>query len=43
LYFSGRSTSEIASILNTDTKSISNAIYRIRVKLRTTLNQERTE
>lgn len=43
LYFSGRSTSEIASMLNTDTKSISNAIYRIRVKLRTTLNQERTE
>lgn len=43
LYFSGRSTAEIASILGTDAKSISNAIYRIRVKLKATLNQERIE
>ena len=43
LYFSGCSTSEIASKLNTDSKSISNAIYRIRVKLKESLNQNRND
>ena len=37
LYLSGRSSSEIARLCNTDKKSISNAIYRIRKKLRTLL------
>ena len=43
LYFSGCSTSEIAKRLNTDSKSISNAIYRIRAKLRESLNKNRNE
>ena len=37
LYMSGRSASEIASLLSTDKKSVSNAIYRIRRKLRVSL------
>ena len=43
LYFSGCSTSEIAKWLNTDSKSISNAIYRIRVKLKESLNNNRSD
>ncbi|MBE6533540.1 MAG: sigma-70 family RNA polymerase sigma factor [Ruminococcaceae bacterium] len=43
LYLSGCSTSEIARQLNTDSKSISNAIYRIRVKLKETLNKNRND
>jgi RNA polymerase sporulation-specific sigma factor len=43
LYFSGCSTSEIAKRLNTDSKSISNAIYRIRVKLKESLNNNRSD
>lgn len=38
LYLSGYSPSEIAKLLNTDSKSVSNAIYRIRVKLKKSLN-----
>ena len=38
LYLSGCSTAEIAKKLDTDSKSISNAIYRIRVKLKDSLN-----
>ena len=34
LYISGRSASEIAALLSTNEKSINNAIYRIRKKLR---------
>ena len=41
LYLSGCSTAEIAKKLNTDSKSISNAIYRIRAKLRESLNKKR--
>lgn len=41
LYLSGCSTPEIAKKLNTDSKSISNAIYRIRAKLRESLNKKR--
>lgn len=37
LYMSGRSAKEIAKRLQTDEKSISNAIYRIRKKLRSVL------
>jgi RNA polymerase sporulation-specific sigma factor len=40
LYLSGFSTSEIANQLNTDSKSVSNAIYRIRVKLKTSINNQ---
>ena len=43
LYLSGCSTSEIAGRLNTDSKSISNAIYRIRVKLKESLNNNRSD
>ena len=43
LYLSGCSTSEIAKELNTDSKSISNAIYRIRVKLRESLKKSRND
>ena len=43
LYFSGCSTTEIAKKLNTDPKSISNAIYRIRVKLKESLNNNRND
>ena len=43
LYLSGCSTSEIAKKLNTDSKSISNAIYRIRVKLKESLNKNRND
>ena len=43
LYLSGCSTAEIAKKLNTDSKSISNAIYRIRVKLKDSLNKTRSE
>ena len=43
LYFSGLSATEIAKKLNTDSKSISNAIYRIRAKLRESLNKNRNE
>ena len=38
LYLSGYSPAEIAKLLNTDSKSVSNAIYRIRVKLKKSLN-----
>ena len=37
LYMSGRSAREIGALVGKDEKSISNAIYRIRVKLRETL------
>ena len=37
LYMSGRSAGEIGALVGKDEKSISNAIYRIRVKLRETL------
>ena len=37
LYMSGRSAKEIADIVGKDEKSVSNAIYRIRVKLREAL------
>ncbi len=37
LYISGRSASEIATLLSTNEKSINNAIYRIRKKLREVL------
>ena len=37
LYISGRTAAEIASLLDTDEKSVSNAIYRIRRKLRAVL------
>ena len=37
LYISGRSASEIAALLSTNEKSINNAIYRIRKKLRIVL------
>lgn len=43
LYLSGYSAAEIAKLLNTDSKSISNAIYRIRVKLKKSLNNNRNE
>ena len=43
LYLSGSSISDIARVLDTDSKSISNAIYRIRVKLKASLNQSRSE
>ena len=43
LYVSGCSASDIASKLKTDSKSISNAIYRIRVKLRATIRQKRND
>lgn len=43
LYLAGCSTTEIATKLGTDSKSISNAIYRIRVKLRESLNQNRND
>ena len=36
-YISGRSASDIASLLSTDEKSITNAVYRIRKKLRAQL------
>ena len=38
LYMSGRSTAEIAAQVRTDQKSVSNAIYRIRKKLRARLS-----
>ena len=38
LYMSGRSAKEIADRLDTDQKSVSNAIYRIRKKLRSILS-----
>ena len=38
LYMSGRSTAEIAAQVRTDQKSVSNAIYRIRKKLRALLS-----
>jgi len=37
LYISGRSAAEIAALLSTDEKSVNNAIYRIRKKLRAVL------
>ena len=37
LYFSGFSVSSIAKQLSTDSKSVSNAIYRIRVKLKASI------
>jgi RNA polymerase sigma factor (sigma-70 family) len=37
LYMSGRSANEIAARLDTDAKSVSNAVYRIRKKLRACL------
>ena len=37
LYISGRSAAEIAALLSTDEKSVNNAIYRIRKKLREVL------
>ena len=37
LYISGRSAAEIAALLSTDDKSVNNAIYRIRKKLRAVL------
>ena len=37
LYFSGFSVSDIAAHLDTDSKSVSNAIYRIRVKLKASI------
>ena len=37
LYISGRSAAEIAALLSTDEKSVNNAIYRIRKKLRAAL------
>ena len=37
LYMSGRSASDIAQHIETDTKSVTNAIYRIRKKLRSRL------
>ena len=37
LYISGRSAAEIAALLSTDEKSVNNAIYRIRKKLRVCL------
>ena len=43
LYLSGCATPEIAEKLNTDSKSISNAIYRIRAKLRASLNKNRND
>jgi RNA polymerase sigma factor (sigma-70 family) len=43
LYLSGCSTSEIAKKLNAESKSISNAIYRIRVKLKESLNNNRND
>ena len=43
LHLAGLSTAEIAKKLNTDSKSISNAIYRIRAKLRESLNKNRNE
>jgi RNA polymerase sigma factor (sigma-70 family) len=43
LYLSGCSTTEIATKLNADPKSISNAIYRIRVKLKDSLNKNRND
>ena len=39
LYMSGRSASEIGRIVGRDEKSVSNAIYRIRKKLRSELNE----
>jgi len=38
LYMSGRSAAEIAQLVGTDTKSVTNAIYRIRKKLRSRLS-----
>ena len=43
LYLSGCATADIAKKLNTDSKSISNAIYRIRAKLRDSLNKNRND
>ena len=40
LYLSGFSTPEIANKLDTDAKSVSNAIYRIRVKLKASINNQ---
>lgn len=40
LYLSGFSTQEIAKQLNTDPKSVSNAIYRIRVKLKASISNQ---
>ena len=40
LYLSGFSTPEIAGQLETDPKSVSNAIYRIRVKLKASINNQ---
>ena len=40
LYLSGFSTQEIAKQLDTDAKSVSNAIYRIRVKLKTSITNQ---
>ena len=40
LYFSGFSPADIAPKLNTDAKSVSNAIYRIRVKLRSSIKND---
>ena len=37
LYMSGRSAADVASLLNSNEKSITNAIYRIRKKLRALL------
>ena len=39
-YLSGFSTQEIAKQLDTDAKSVSNAIYRIRVKLKASINNQ---
>ena len=40
LYLSGFSTQEIAKQLNADPKSVSNAIYRIRVKLKASISNQ---
>lgn len=40
LYLSGFSTQEISKQLDTDAKSVSNAIYRIRVKLKTSITNQ---
>ena len=37
MYISGRTSADIASVMNTDKKSVDNAIYRIRKKLRALL------
>lgn len=43
LYLSGYSVSEIANQLETDSKSVSNAVYRIRVKLKSSIKRQRND